>query len=118
MCDDKLRQCEVAGCYGIAVGEGSDGRRLCDPHYFERVVPKLRECRGKSYMEVDQVPRHERHLIGVYHVTGAATHLPPGHYFAKCDVCGDEDVIGPNEYPYPVCGRCDERYERGRHGEV
>lgn len=113
MCDvDKLRNCEVEGCFAIAVDFGNDGRQLCEPHYFARQVPYVRKWRGRNWRQVDPTPDRDLHRIGVLVVTSPATAWPPGHYNAQCDVCNGSWVIGPDEYPFPVCHKCAERYER------
>jgi hypothetical protein len=120
MCDPEiLRNCEVDGCYKIAVERGNDYRQLCGPHFLSREVDRVRRqwC-GRSWRNFDPVPAADWHLIGVWHVYAPATHWPPGHYYAKCDVCDESGLIGPTEYPYPACETCVERYERRRRGEV
>jgi hypothetical protein len=112
-----LRDCEVRDCFKIAVGTDFGGRRLCDSHYKTYVVPNVRRFRGRSWRDVDPVPLAEL-LIGVLCASRPASNYPPGHYWAQCDVCRGEWVIGPDEYPYPVCHICDERYERRQRGEV
>lgn len=117
MCDaEKLRNCDVEGCFAIAVGYGDDGRQLCDPHYLARQVPHVRMWRGRNWRDADPIPVRDLALIGVLRVMHPARDYPPGHYYAKCDNrdCNRTCVIGPDEYPYPVCDKCDERYERRR----
>lgn len=117
MSDADTLRCEVVSCFSPAVAVDMYGRRLCDPHYFERQTPHDRRWLGfafdpDAWRRIDPVHDRDLHLIGVLVVTGAATHWPPGHYYAQCDVCGGSWVIGPDEYPYPVCHKCRERYER------
>lgn len=123
MCDADTTHCEMRECFAPAVGVGMDGRRLCDPHYLERRTPHDRRWLGfafdpDAWRRIDPVPDRELHLIGVLHVQYPANAYPPGHYFAQCDVCEGSWVIGPGEYPYPVCTKCVERYERGRRGDM
>ena len=123
MCDADTLRCEVASCFSPAVAVDMYGRRLCDPHYFERQTPHDRRWLGfafdpDAWRRIDPVHEQDLHLIGVLVVTGAATHWPPGHYYAQCDACAGSWVIGPGEYPYPVCHKCRERYERRCRDDV
>jgi len=120
MCDAEiLRNCDVVDCFAVAVGRGRDGRQLCDPHFYAHDVNFSRRMwRGRSWRDTDPVPVQLVALIGVLRALRPAADYPPGHYYAECDVCDRSCVIGPGEYPYPVCDKCDERYERRCRGEV
>ncbi len=118
MCDDSTPRCEMSECFAPAVGVGNDGSQLCERHHYVRQVPYIRQWLGDSWKRVYPVPADNRHLIGVMCVVGPSTAYPPGYFQAHCDVCIETDVIGPGEYPHPVCQRCRRNYERPRGGKV